>query len=94
MIDISREKLLTLNDAARFLPDGERIAYSTWARWFRRGRNGVRLETIVFRGRRYTTADAVNRFFAASTAARDRRPTPTIDQNEVAEVVLGLMNIA
>ncbi len=68
-IDILKEKLLTLEQAARFFPG--RVAPSTIWRWHRKGVRGVRLETIVIGGKRFTSAQALERFAAASTAASE-----------------------
>jgi hypothetical protein len=68
-IDLQTEKLVTFNDATRFLPLGMRPAYCTWWRWFRHGVAGVRLETVRISGRRLTSAEAVERFLAAVAAA-------------------------
>jgi Protein of unknown function (DUF1580) len=59
---------------------GRRLHCRTAQRWAMRGVAGVRLETIVQGGMRYTTAAAVRRFLAAVTAAREGRQragTPT-----------------
>ncbi len=70
------EQLITFNQASDFLPDGSRPAYTTWWRWWRRGIRGVRLRTVVFGGRRYTTESAVQEFIASTTAAANGEPPP------------------
>jgi hypothetical protein len=67
MIDTS-EHLLPLSEAARTLPGGE-VHVSTLHRWRLRGVCGIRLETILRGGVRYTSSQAIERFFAATTAA-------------------------
>jgi hypothetical protein len=43
-----------------------------------KGVRGVRLETVMMGGRRYTSAEAVERFFARLTAARgEPKPAPS-----------------
>jgi hypothetical protein len=74
MIDVSAERPITFNQAAKFLPDGRRPNFSTWWRWSQVGLHGVRLETVLCGGRRCTTAEAVARFFAAVTAAASGEP--------------------
>ncbi len=69
LIDVSRERPISFNAAAKFLPEGTRPHLSTWWRWWRFGLRGIRLETVVIGGRRYTTAAAVQRFAAALTRA-------------------------
>jgi len=73
-IDISSETLLSLTDAAKTLPGRPHV--SSLHRWRLRGVRGVKLETILIGGRRYTTQEALARFAAATTAAADGlRPT-------------------
>lgn len=73
-IDLSCEQPTTFNQAAKFLPENTRPALSTWWRWWRHGVKGVRLETVVIGGKRYTTASAVRRFAAALTATTTPEP--------------------
>lgn len=68
-IDLQRERLLTLEQAAQSLPGG--VAASTIWRWHRHGLKGHRLETIVIGGKRLTSAEAVQRFADALTAATE-----------------------
>jgi len=65
MIDLS-ESLLTLTSAAQSLPGKPHS--STLHRWRLRGIRGVRLETILIGGVRYTSREALQRFFNATTA--------------------------
>lgn len=69
MIDISNEDLLTLSEAAKLLPGHPHL--STIHRWRLRGARGVRLETVVIGGRRYTSQSALEEFVAKTTAASD-----------------------
>ncbi len=82
-IDLATENLKTLNDAANTLPGGA-IHVSTIHRWRLKGVRGVRLETILRGGTRYTSVEAIERFFAATTAAADGNipPSPTPSQRE------------
>ena len=77
MIDVSRERPISFNEASRFLPDGRRPGFSTWWRWSTYGVRGVKLETILIGGRRCTTAEAVQRFFDRVTAAADGTQAPS-----------------
>jgi hypothetical protein len=83
-IDLAVEQPLSFNQAAKFLPDGRRPNHSTWWRWSRRGVKGVRLETVVFGAKRFTTAEAVLRFVAETTAAANGElpPPRTIQQRQ------------
>ncbi len=68
-IDIHTEGLLTAHTAARTLPT--RPHHSTIYRWFRRGSRGVRLESVMLGGTRYTSREALQRFAERVTAAAD-----------------------
>lgn len=73
-IDRLTETLLSLSEAAKILPGTPHL--STLHRWRLRGVRGVKLETCLVGGRRYTSVEAVDRFLAASTAAADSQPNP------------------
>jgi len=66
-IDITTEALLSLSEAAKTLPG--RPHASSIFRWLTRGVRGVRLESTLVGGRRYTSQEALVRFCAAITAA-------------------------
>jgi hypothetical protein len=72
MIDTIQESVISLTEATRRAP-GRRNLSTVW-RWHMHGVRGIRLETIVCGGRRFTSAEALQRFFAATTAARDGIP--------------------
>lgn len=76
-IDLTREKPITFNEASSLLPDGRRPNLSTWWRWSGPGIKGVQLETVYVGGRRYTTAEALQRFVAGVTAAANGTAVPT-----------------
>ena len=69
------EELLSLSAAAKSLPGRPHV--STLCRWHRRGVRGVLLETIVIAGRRYTSAESLQRFAERSTAVTDGEPGTT-----------------
>lgn len=69
MIDTESERLLLLTDAAKVIPG--RPSVPTLWRWRMRGVRGVRLETCVVGGRRYTSREALSRFIVGTTAAAD-----------------------
>jgi len=67
---LSREELLTVAQAARFVPRlrGQRTAPSTLIRWIIHGKRGVYLDGIRLSGKTWwTSAAAVARFTAALT---------------------------
>jgi hypothetical protein len=81
MIDIIREPVFPLRLAsreARNLLYGRRGAgfhIATWHRWAGQGCRGVRLETIMVGGIRYTSLAAIARFIERLSRARDGDPT-------------------
>jgi hypothetical protein len=78
------ETLISLTEASKRLPGRPHV--STLWRWNERGVRGVRLETLVVAGRRYTSSEALERFVAATTAAADgeRLPIRTPRQRQLA----------
>jgi hypothetical protein len=70
VIDIGAESLLTLSKAAGVLPGQPHV--STLFRWATRGVRGVKLETCLLGGRRYTSRQALQRFSSAATGATQR----------------------
>lgn len=74
MIDTAKEILLSFSDLSSRLP--RRPHTSTLHRWRLRGVRGVKLETILIGGRRYTSHEALERFFAATTAAASGETPP------------------
>lgn len=70
MIDIRNERLLSLTELPDHLPKrrGKKINISTIYRWAQRGCRGKRLETCTIGGIRYTSFEALNRFFADKQA--------------------------
>jgi len=63
-IDLS-EPLIPIKDIPGEFPNRPHIA-TVW-RWVKRGVRGVKLETIVVGGRRYTNVAAIERFVEATT---------------------------
>ena len=69
MVDILNEDTVTLTEATKIIP-GRPCASTIW-RWYQRGCRGIRLETSVIGGRRFTSREAITRFIESTTAARD-----------------------
>jgi hypothetical protein len=67
---IVSERVCKLSHAAKTLRGGA-VHISTMHRWRLRGIRGVRLETFMRGGVRYTSHEAIDRFFAATTATAD-----------------------
>jgi len=78
MIDLACETPLTLEDAAAALPGvgGEPIHVQTIRRWAAKGLRGIKLETTICGGRRYTSLAAISRFCDALTQLRDGPAKP------------------
>jgi hypothetical protein len=83
-IETSSEERLTLAQAGRHRrpPDARPLAPSTIFRWYTKGISGVRLETICIGGTRYTSVEALQRFFDAVTLARS---TQDVAQEPIAD---------
>ena len=69
MIDVEHERLMTLKQAAAYLPNRPNV--STIFRWIQRGCRNVRLRSVLLGGVRHTSAEALQTFFAEVTAAAD-----------------------
>lgn len=69
-----QESLLTLKEAAKSLPG--KPGYPTLWRWSQKGCRGVRLETILVGGIRYTSREALERFIAGCSG--DVAPVPVV----------------
>ena len=67
MIDVNRERLLTVAQACSRLPSrkGKALNRETFRKWSTDGARGVRLETIKVGHLRYTSEEALQRFVAA-----------------------------
>lgn len=77
MIDIVKEELILFADLPKHLPKrGKKdIHLSACYRWKNQGVAGIRLETVFMAGHRYTSREALNRFWQAVTVAKDGRQT-------------------
>jgi hypothetical protein len=61
---LNGERLVSLHDAARLLPGHVHI--STVRRYHLYGLHGVRLETLLIAGKRWTSREALERFITAT----------------------------
>ena len=76
MIDVTRERLITLTEACKFFAGskpGKRLAAVTMRRWANTGLRGVVIETVQQGRTRCTCAQACQRFIEAQTP---REPDP------------------
>ncbi|MCA9215680.1 MAG: DUF1580 domain-containing protein [Planctomycetales bacterium] len=75
-MDLRSEELFPFNELPKRLQQvtgsRKRINISTAHRWRQRGVKGVRLESVVIGGERFTSYEAISRFADASTIARDK----------------------
>ena len=82
---ILSEQTVTLTEACRIIPGRPHI--STVWRWHHRGCRGIRLETAVIGGRRFTSREAIVRFIERTTESRDGvTSTPTPSRNRQAAI--------
>jgi len=75
MIDPQTEQIVRLQEVHKITPGGP-VAFQTPWRWAKEGVGGIKLETVKFANRRWTSVEAVQRFWGA-IAARNTRQTPT-----------------
>ena len=71
MFNIYEETLLPLTEAAAHVPALSHS--STVQRWFLRGIRGIRLETVLIGGKRYTSAEVLDRFYRAINGCPRKR---------------------
>jgi hypothetical protein len=82
MVDISADKIITLNDAAALL--GRRISYSTWWRGGNRGVRGHKLQLTRIGGRTAVSVEALQTFIAAINSDGAAPATRTNRQRQAA----------
>ena len=84
MIDFTEEEPITLRQATRILPGRRgRVNIATVWRWVTEGRRGVRLESLLIGGRRFTSRQAIQRFLERLNPVQTQQPrTPLQRQHE------------
>jgi len=98
-IDTERETLVSFSDARSSFRDGRRKSLATLHRWRLQGVNGVKLETCLIGGMRFTSLEAIARFIAAQNAD-DTPAAPVITpaqrrrQSEAARTELEKMGVS
>ena len=75
MIDLSTETVFPVTEAPKHIP-GRPSQASVW-RWVLHGVGGVKLESILIGGKRFTSAEAIQRFCDRRTAAANGDATPS-----------------
>lgn len=100
MIDTEVETVISFNDARSAFPGiDRRLSLATLHRWRLNGVRGVKLETVLIGGLRYTSREAISRFIAAQNAD-DTPPAPVITpsqrkrQSEAARAELKKMGVS
>ncbi len=75
MIDIHAETIGPVSKIPSHVPrnsrTGKKVNQATGWRWIQRGCRGVKLESILVGGHRYTSLEALQRFAERATAAAD-----------------------
>ena len=86
VIDFRQETLISLAEAAKYIPRGKRkrLHASTVYRWTTNGVRGVVLESIQCGGTRYTSLEALDRFFKRLSQPASPQPIvgPSLRQAE------------
>lgn len=80
MIDIAVETIFPIVEAPGRLPSrhGKKINITTVYRWIRSGSRGVKLESIILGGVRYTSTEAIQRFVERVSAAANGETSPVV----------------
>jgi hypothetical protein len=84
-IQLNSESLLSLSEAAASLPGRPHL--STLHRWRLRGVRGIRLETCLVGGARYTSREALQRFVESTTKEGESRAGPCKSMPRTARVI-------
>ena len=84
MIDIVNEQMIPLSKIPAWCEKhlGNRVNRSTVHRWRLRGARGSTLETVLIGGRRYSSLEALLRFFDSTTAAEDGVDSPQLNAHQ------------
>ena len=89
MIDVVNEKMMPFRQVPKWCEKhiGKRIHPTTIHRWRIRGARGVKLDTILIGGQRFTSVETLLRFFAESTEAESpASASVTLDRHQQARV--------
>jgi hypothetical protein len=79
-IDLTKETVFPVTEAPEHIPGGPSQA-SVW-RWVLTGVGGVKLESILIGGKRFTSAESIQRFCDRRTAAADGDTPPNQTQRQ------------
>lgn len=78
MIDPATEELIPFQQAGRRIPGNPSVC--ALHRWRLSGVRGAKLESLLCGGKRFTSAEAIQRFIAAQN--KDELPTPALTGNQ------------
>ena len=80
MIQIETEQMRPISRASADIPGRPHV--STLIRWSARGIRGIRLETVIVGGRRFTSLEAIHRFLEALNATHAVAPTSITERRK------------
>lgn len=81
-INVNTETLLAFNDARGEIVSGKRYSLATLHRWRLRGNRGIKLETVLIGGVRYTSKEAISRMISAQNAGTPDTPDVNISLSQ------------
>lgn len=79
-IDIHAERMIPFTEAPEHIPG--RPSLATVHRWRLRGARGARLESVLVGGKRFTSAEAIQRFIEATTRGAEGDDVPRLETNK------------
>lgn len=82
MIDIYREDIFPLTEAPKRIPTlaGRRVHRATVFRWALQGLGGTRLDSFKRGGQRWTSKEALAKFFAELSRSRGSPASPPVSR--------------
>lgn len=85
---VLQETTMTLREVPDYLPrrQGRKVHHSTIFRWVTKGARGRVLESILVGGIRYTSVEALHRFFRVEVSTA--KLTPPLSDHQLAEQAL------
>ena len=79
-IDLTTETVFPVSEAPNHIP-GHPSQASVW-RWVLKGVGGIKLESILIGGKRFTSEEAIQRFCDRRTAATDLNVPPSLTSRQ------------
>lgn len=81
-MSIGNETLIPFQQARNEFPGRKRVGNATLHRWRLRGVRGVKLETLVVGGQRFTSREAIRRFVEAQNQPQAAEPSLTAAERQ------------